>query len=64
MLMSGVSWTHPNGSRLQRVVININYSIRSESNYDNDKDDVLKAVLDGLPLLRTKGILFVKAAML
>jgi len=56
--------THPNGSRLQRVVFNINYSIRSKSYYDNDKDDVLKAVLDGLPLLRTKGILFVKVAML
>jgi hypothetical protein len=55
--------THPTGSRLQRVDI-INYFFR----YDDDRgepeeDEVLRAVLDGLPLLRTKGILFVEAAV-
>ena len=48
---------HPAGSRLQRVDININYRFH----YDSDVDEVEKAVLNGLPLLRTKGILFVKA---
>jgi hypothetical protein len=43
--------THPSGSRLQRVDININCSFRC---------GVLNA---GLPLLRSKGILFVKAVM-
>ena len=54
--------SHPIGSRLQRVDININYSFR----HDDDvrelyEDDVSNAVLDALPLLRTKGILFVEA---
>ena len=54
--------THPTGSRLQRVDIDIN----STFCYDNkgeelDWDKVEKAVLDGVPLLRTKDILFVKA---
>jgi hypothetical protein len=62
--------THPNGSRLQRVqvVVNIKYSGRFDSYGDNvlesNMDKVLKAVLDGLPSLRTKGILFVEAAPL
>ena len=53
--------THPAGSQLQRVDINISYSA-----YDNceefeqpDEEKVLKSVLDGLPLLHMKGILFV-----
>ena len=52
--------SHPNGSRLQRVDINIDY----EFGYDNDpnEDIVLEAVLDSLPLLRAKGILFVETA--
>ena len=55
--------SHPTGSQLQRVDIQIDYSFR----YDDDAsrlsmDEVSNAVLDGLPLLRTKGILFVKAA--
>ena len=54
--------THPAGSRLQRVDIDIKYCFR----YDNDvmepdNDEILEAVLDNLPLLRDKGILFVEA---
>jgi hypothetical protein len=82
-LRSADAWTrldsltsHPTGSRLQRVDINIDYSFRhdddasepSEDGVLNDddasepsEDGVLNAVLDGLPLLRTKGILFVEA---
>jgi hypothetical protein len=67
--------THPTGSRLQQVDININYTFRFEDGYDNDSYDdpdyvrepdegeVLKAVYDGLPLLHAKGILFVKATL-
>jgi len=53
--------THPTGSRLQRVDINIGYAF-----YDDDDmvevntDEILSAVHDGLPLLREKGILFVE----
>ena len=50
--------THPIGSRLQRVDVNINY--RNYCYDDFDEDKIAKAVLDGLPLLRTKGILFVE----
>jgi hypothetical protein len=54
--------SHPIGSRLQRVDINIDYSFRYDDNVREPfEDDVLNAVLDGLPLLRTKGILFVEA---
>ncbi|KAM6492892.1 hypothetical protein JOM56_011026 [Amanita muscaria] len=54
--------THPTGSRLQRVDINIECMFR----YDDDvmKPDetlVMEPVLDALPLLREKGILFVEA---
>jgi hypothetical protein len=54
--------THPTGSRLQKVDINIEYSFR----YDDDvvepyEDEVMEPVLDALPLLREKGILFVEA---
>ena len=56
--------THPTGSRLQRVDINIKYSFRCDDNGDEpSEDEVMKAVLDGLPLLRTKDILFVKAVV-
>jgi hypothetical protein len=56
--------SHPIGSRLQRVDINIDYSYcYYDSRYKPDKDKTEKAVLDGLPLLRTKGILFVEAAL-
>ena len=56
--------THPAGSRLERVDINIDYAFRYEDDgAEPDKGEVLKAVLDGLPLLRTKGILFVKAVV-
>jgi hypothetical protein len=50
---------HPTGSRLQRVDIVIIYSFR----YGNEptNDEILEAVLDGLPLLRRKGILSVEA---
>ena len=61
--------THSAGSRLQRVDISIDYSYRCES-YGNDgeveefnEDEILKSVFDGLPLLNSKGILFVKAAL-
>ena len=54
--------THPTGSRLQRVDVNIRYAFRWDDDVcEPDEDEVLKAVLDGLPLLRAKGILFVKA---
>ena len=51
--------THPTGSRLQNVDIYIAYAFR----YDDDvrEPEVEKPVLDALPLLREKGILFVKA---
>jgi hypothetical protein len=56
--------THPTGSRLQRVDIDIDYTFR----YDDEvmephNNGILEAVLDGLPLLREKGILFVEAAI-
>ena len=60
--------THSAGSRLQRVDINIEYSFRIWESYGDDgeldefdEDELLKAVHDGLPLLRSKGILFVEA---
>ena len=65
--------THPTGSRLQRVDINIDYCDLSVQNFDEGEpvdgdydesepyeNDVLEAVLDGLPLLRLKDILFVE----
>jgi nicotinic acid mononucleotide adenylyltransferase len=57
--------THPTGSRLQRVDIKISYSFRYYYNMQlhKDKPEVVKAVLDGLPLLRAKGILFVEATV-
>ena len=55
--------THPTGSRLQRVDVNINYSFRCNGDAEPDEDEVVNAILDSLPLLRGKGILFVKAAL-
>ena len=61
--------SHSTGSRLQRVDININYSFRLDAIDDDgefvvfDEDGLLESVFDGLPLLRKKGILFVKAAL-
>jgi hypothetical protein len=57
--------THLTGSRLQRVDVNIDFSEEHRAEYlaeegPNEKD-VVKAVFDGLPFLRTKGILFVEA---
>ena len=57
--------THPTGSRLQRVDINIDYRdlggfLRYPLLLEPDEHEVLKAVLDGLPLLRSKDILFVE----
>ena len=56
--------TNPTGSQLQRVDIKINYCFRCKD-YRNepDEDKVEKAVLEGLPLLRKKGILFVEATL-
>ena len=54
---------HPSSSRLQRVDINIDYIF--QDNYSNvipvDDLEVSEPILDALPLLREKGILFVKA---
>ena len=55
---------YPTTSWLQRVEVNISYLFR----YDNDEeepvmDEVSKAVLEGLPILNTRGILFVEATL-
>jgi hypothetical protein len=55
--------TDPTGSRLQRVDINIDYTFCSDVGNEPDEDEVLKAVIDGLPLLHRKGILTVEAVM-
>ena len=56
--------SHPTGSRLQRVDIKIEYLFRLNC-YGTElyEDEVENAVLDCLPLLRTKGILSVVAAL-
>ena len=52
--------TDPAGSRLRRVGIHLYYGFYEEVTGDLAyRDKVLKALLDGLPLLRRKGILFV-----
>ena len=51
--------THPTSSRLQRVDIKVNYVLYLE-HVEPDQDKISKAVLDGLPLLLKKGILFVE----
>jgi hypothetical protein len=54
--------THPTGSRLQRVDIDIKYSFRYDDDVlEPDNTGILEAVLGALPLLREKGILFVEA---
>ena len=57
--------TDPTRSRLQRVDININYVCLVKYAWveEPDNNEISKAVLDGLPLLRSKGILFVKAVL-
>ena len=56
--------THPTGSRLQRVDINIRYCIGyDDDGMEPDETEVIEPVLDALPLLREKGILFVKATL-
>ena len=55
--------THPGGSRLQRVDINIDYWFGQDNDeVEPDENEVLEAVLDGLPLLRKKDILFIEVA--
>lgn len=57
--------THPAGSRLKRVDISIDYRVRGD--YVTARrvklyaDEIVEPVLDSLPLLREKGILFVEA---
>ena len=58
------------GSRLQRVDINIGLNDDSDDSDDSDLPEspgklarMLGDVLDGLPLLRKKGILFVKTGL-
>jgi hypothetical protein len=57
--------THPTSSHLQRVDINIHYAVFHHRERDDEaepvKDEVLKSVFCGLPLLHKKGILFVEA---
>jgi hypothetical protein len=54
--------THPTGSRLQRVDINIQSCFRyDDDGHEPGDSEVMEPVLDALPLLREKGILFVKA---
>ena len=56
--------SHPTGSRLQRVDVTINFSsmyFDFHDSYEPNENEVLEALLDGLPLLRTKGILFANA---
>jgi hypothetical protein len=53
--------TLPIGSRLQRVDIDIDYAYHHDYDTEEpDKDHILEAVLDDLPLLREKGILFLE----
>ena len=68
-LRDAVAWNHldaiidhPGGSQLQRVDIHINFAfIYEDEGPDPDENKVLKALRDGLPLLCTKNILFVRA---
>ena len=53
--------THPTGSRLQRVDITVNWFGQYNNQFEPDKNEVLQIVLNGLPLLRSKDILFVEA---
>ena len=58
---AGVWSSITTGSRLQRVDINIDYCYLHDNGEVPRDHEVLKAVLDALPLLRTKDILFIKA---
>ena len=53
--------THPIGSRLQRVEIDIKYCFRYGDGLEPNGTEIVESVLDALPLLRDKGILFVAA---
>ena len=54
--------THPTGSRLQRVDIDIRYIFRYDDDVvEPDNTEILESILDALPLLREKGILSVEA---
>ena len=53
--------THSTSSRLQRVDINVKYVFHRDTTRKPDENKISEAVHDGLPLLRTKGVLFVKA---
>jgi len=55
--------THPTSSRLQRVHVIIDFIFFDNGNgvIGPNEDKVKKALLDGLPLLRAKGILLVQA---
>jgi hypothetical protein len=59
--------THPAGSRLQRVDIGIeyiaDYDVYVPAHLASDNNEILEAVLGGLPLLREKGVLFVEATI-
>jgi hypothetical protein len=56
--------THPTGSRLQRVDIDIKYTFRWDDDVcEPKKTEVEEPILDALPLLREKGILFVEATV-
>ena len=56
--------THPTSARLQRVDISINYVLHHEHDggEEPNKDKISKAILEGLPLLFKKDILFVEVA--
>jgi hypothetical protein len=51
--------THPTGSRLQKVDINISYNFDNDPVDEPDDTKVFELILDSLPLLRERGILFV-----
>ena len=55
----------PNSSRIQRVEVNINYAPYRihDGGAEPDKDEILKAIRDGLSLFHTRDILFVKAVL-
>ena len=54
--------THPSGSRLQRVDIDIKYTFLADDGIlEPDGTEAEEPILDALPLLRKKGILFVEA---
>jgi hypothetical protein len=55
--------SRPTGSRLQRVDIYINSYICFDNEGKPDDDEVWKTILDSLPLLCSKGILFVEVKL-